>query len=353
MGLGAQKLAVGWASSAVFACINTQRRSQARGLATEFIARQRALDIDAVRADEDLLQEARDRAKEARDRFEKAVKSAFQHVIYLAEDGDGNRTDQTYRFDKEGQSALDGSVVWAALVEADKAYGEGEFDTKALLHQLRSTDWGRPLSEIRDAFWNAPRLPLLPGGDDELRRAIFHAVQAGEARLVDKDGVDRKAVTPAEINLSSSGIRLEKPAGTQQEAEVAVPALLGKTRSAADAALDAAGLVLDGDGDGVVATQEPAAGTTVASSTKVSVTFKKGTEVRVEHQLAIAKTTALLDASTRDSFRTLLMALQNAVGDGDASHISLNVQVVVTSDVRDDLMAKAEVAGITPKVTDL
>jgi PASTA domain len=243
--------------------------------------------------------------------------------------------------------------VWAALVEADKAYGEGEFDTKAFLHQLRSTDWGRPLSEIRDAFWNTPRLPLLPGGDDELRRAIFHAVQAGEARLVDKDGVERKAVTPAEINLSSSGIRLEKPGGAQQEAEVEVPALLGKTRSAAQAALDAAGLVLHGDGDGVVATQEPAAGTTVAASTGVTVTFERAAQARVEHQLAIAKTAALSDASSRDSLRTLLMALQNAVGDGDASHISLNVQVVVTSDVKEDLLAKAEVAGITPKVTDL
>ena len=40
------------------------------------------------------------------------------------------------------------------------------------------------------------------------------------------------------------------------------------------------------------------------------------------------------------------MALQNAVGDGDASHIALNVQVVVTSDVKDDLLTKAESAGI-------
>jgi hypothetical protein len=221
------------------------------------------------------------------------------------------------------------------------------------LHQLRSTDWGRPLSEIRDAFWNAPRLPLLPGGDEELRRAIFHAIQAGEVRLVDKDGVERKALTPAEINLSSSGIRLEKPAGAEKETEVTVPALLGKSRAVAQGALDAIGLVLDGDGDGVVATQEPTAGTTVTTSTKVSVTFKKAPVTRVEHQLAIAKTTTLGDASTRDSFRTLLMALQNAVGDGDASHISLNVQVVVTTDVKDDLITKAEVAGITPKVTDL
>jgi hypothetical protein len=47
------------------------------------------------------------------------------------------------------------------------------------------------------------------------------------------------------------------------------------------------------------------------------------------------------------------MAIQNAVGDGDATHISLNVQVVVTTDVKDDLLAKAESAGINPKVTDL
>jgi hypothetical protein len=353
MGLGENKLAVGWASSAVFACVNTQRRAHARGLATEFLARERALEIDAVRADEDLLREAKDRAKEARERFEKAVRNAFQHVIYLGEDADGNRADHTYRFDKEGQSALDGSLVWAALVEADKAYGEGEFDTKALLHQLRSTDWGRPLSEIRDAFWNTPRLPLLPGGEEELRRAIFQALHSGQLLLVDKDGAERRAITPAEVNLGSSGIRIEKPRGSDPGTDVVVPDVVGKARSAARVALNEAGLVADGEGDGTVATQDPAPGTTVAASTGVTLTYKKTTEVRVEHQLAIAKTTAVGDAPTRDSLRTLLMALQNAVGDGDVSHISLNVQVVVTSDVKDDLVMKADVAGIDAKVTDL
>jgi hypothetical protein len=355
MGLGDEKLAVGWASSAVFACVNTQRRAHARGLATEFLARQRALDIDAVRGDEDLLREAKDKAKEAGERFEKAVRNAFQHVIYLGEDADGNRTDHTYRFDKEGQSALDGSLVWAALVETDKAYGEGEFDTKALLHQLRSTDWGRPLSEIRDAFWNTPRLPLLPGGDDELRSAIFHAVQAGDLRLVDKEGAERKAVTPAEINLGSSGIRIEKPGGAESGEQVTVPDLVGMNRQEARLALDEAGLTVDGvgDGDGAVAAQDPPAGTTVAIGTKVKLIFKVITEGRVEHQLVIARTTAVGDAATRDSLRTLLMALQNAVGDGEVSHIALNLQVVVTTGVKDELVAKAEVAGVTPKVTDL
>lgn len=341
MGLGDDKLPVGWASSAVFACVNTQRRANARALATEYLARQRALDIDAVRAEDELIREAKDKAKEARDRFEKAVRSAYQHVIYLGEDTDGTRVERTYRFDKEGQSALDGSLVWAALVESDKAYGEGEFDAKALLHQLRPGDWGKPLSEIRDAFWNTPRLPLLAQGDEDLRKAIYQAVQAGELMLIDKDGVERKALAPSDINLGTSGIRISKPGGDEDE-EVAVPDVVGKSRAAARLIVESAGLLFAaGDVDGTVESQEPSAGTVVAKGSSLSVVIKKVSQKPVEHQVVLARTTALDDPGQRAALRTLLMAIQNAVGDGDASHIALNLQVVVTSEVKDDLVKKA------------
>jgi len=354
MGLGDEKLAVGWASSAVFACVNTQRRANARALATEYLARQRVLDIDAVRADDELLREAKDKAKEARDRFERAVRSAFQHIIYLGEEADGARVERTYRFDKEGQSALDGSLVWAALIESDKAYGEGEFDAKALLHQLRPGDWGKPLSEIRDAFWNTPRLPLLPQGDEDLRRALYQAVQAGEVTLVDKDGVERKALGPSDINLGTSGIRLAKAGVSDAGEDVAVPDVIGMSRAAARLTAEAAGLILvTGIDDGTVESQSVPAGSVVAKGSSLTVVIKRGSQVPVEHQVSLSRTTSLDDRGQRAALRTLLMAIQNAVGDGDATHISLNVQVVVTTDVKDDLLAKAESAGINPKVTDL
>ena len=91
----------------------------------------------------------------------------------------------------------------------------------------------------------------------------------------------------------------------------------------------------------------------MAAGTKVELTFENVPDIPVEHQVAMARTTSVDDAPTRDSLRTLLMALQNAVGDGDVSHVALSVQVVVTTDVKDDLVGKAEAAGITPKVIDL
>ena len=29
-------------------------------------------------------------------------------------------------------------------------------------------------------FWNTPRVPLLPGGDSDLRRALYSAITAGD-----------------------------------------------------------------------------------------------------------------------------------------------------------------------------
>jgi len=52
MGLGQDRLPVQWASSAVFAVINTQGRTTARGAAASYLAWERVGDMDAVRADE-------------------------------------------------------------------------------------------------------------------------------------------------------------------------------------------------------------------------------------------------------------------------------------------------------------
>jgi len=45
------------------------------------------------------------------------------------------------------------------VVRKDKAFGQGEFNTQALLHQLKDSDLGKPLEEVRDAFWNTPGSP--------------------------------------------------------------------------------------------------------------------------------------------------------------------------------------------------
>lgn len=354
MGIGPTKLAVGWASSAVFAVVNTQRRAHARKLAVEYLARKRVADIEAVRADEDLFDKAKAEVKEAESRLRKAIRDAYQHVIYLGEDAEGNRADRTLRFDKEGQSSLDGSIVWAALADADKAFGKGEFDAQALLHNLRPTDWGRPLSEIRDGFWNTPRLALLPDGDEDLRRAVFKAISEGKVRLVDKDGIERKATSPSEINLGSSGLRIAKAGETLGSQSVVVPNVVGLSGPVARVQLEAVGLWLSGYGDGAIATQVPEAGATVEPNTPVAVLFGglDGGETIVEHQVSITVTTSLADDSKRNPLRLLLNSLANAV-DESASHVQMTLKITLPTDAKDEVVTKAN--AVTPHVstTDL
>ncbi len=130
MGLGDNRLAVGWASSVVFAVINTQRRANARKLAVEYLARKRVADVDAVRTDEDLARKAHEDLTEARKRLEEAIRDAYQHLIYLGEDTQEGRTEHVIRFDKKGQTNMNGDTVWAALCDADKAFARNELDPK-------------------------------------------------------------------------------------------------------------------------------------------------------------------------------------------------------------------------------
>ena len=143
LGLGVDRLAVGWASSGVFAVLTTQLRANARKLTVEYLARKRVADIDAVRTDEALARKAHEDLTEARKRLEEAIRDAYRHIIYLGEDTQGNRTDKAIRLDKKGQSSLNGDTVWAALCDADKAFARSEFDAQALLHNLRDSDYGR------------------------------------------------------------------------------------------------------------------------------------------------------------------------------------------------------------------
>jgi hypothetical protein len=215
LGIGDNKLPVQWASSAVFAVINTQRRRNARGAVATYLAWSRVCDIDAVRTDEELLQKATGERKESRSLMEQGIRRAFQYVVYLdqgrGDEEDTGRTERVVRFEQDNQSALDGTVVWAKLVELGKGFGTDEFDAKALLHNLSKSDYGRPLNELRDLCWSSPRLPLLPGGDGDLQRAIFEAVKDGKLRVVGEDGAERTVTRPGDIAVGSGALRLEQP----------------------------------------------------------------------------------------------------------------------------------------------
>ena len=212
MGLGHTKTPVEWASSAVFAVVNTQRRKSVREAATEFLAWKR------TEASPELLQNvngrriAAENRREAEKQLIKHLRRAFQHILYLAQPTpDAQRELAEIVLEDDALTALDGATVWKSLAEKQKAFEIGQFDADALLFNLRDVDYGRPLAELRDAFWQAPRLPLLPGGEQDLRNAIYSAVQVGLLRLVDADGTTIHVDNPDSINLSSQGRRLAKP----------------------------------------------------------------------------------------------------------------------------------------------
>ena len=214
MGIGPDKLPVQWASSAVFAVVNTQRRSQARGVAVTYLAWDRVAAMDAVRADEELAEQAREQRAEARRNLDTALRRAYQHALYLGEgeDDEHARVDRIITFEQENESALDGTVVWKELAKKGKAFSAtSPLDAKALLHNLNAGDYGRPLDEVRDLFWSTPRMPLLPGGDADLQQAIFQAINDGSLRLVGADDLDRAVTRPGDIGVGQSGLRLAKP----------------------------------------------------------------------------------------------------------------------------------------------
>ena len=149
-----------WASSAVFAVVDTQRRANARGMAVEYLARKRALEADEVKNDEDLKATGTKEFLQAKEQLEKALKRAYQHVVYLAQpDPDGDRHLDQISFEDEHSSALDGTIVWKALAERDKVFDAGEFAAKALVHNLRDSDYGRTLSDLRASFYSCPATP--------------------------------------------------------------------------------------------------------------------------------------------------------------------------------------------------
>lgn len=120
--MGLDHTPVQWASSAVFAVVNTQRRAVMRGFATEYIARQKALAAPEVQLDEELKAVGTKELATAREQLIKNLRRAYQHIVFLGQpDPDAERSLEQITFDADNLTALDGTMVWKALVEADKA----------------------------------------------------------------------------------------------------------------------------------------------------------------------------------------------------------------------------------------
>lgn len=210
LGLEPDPVAVQWASSSVFLVASTRGAAVARGKAAEFVAYQKVLAGPEAEEDKEMKTKAAAERDEARKRLDDAIQRAFQHVLYLAQpDPTVNRSVVQRSL---SQGTLNGSVVWEELAAAQKAFRPGAFDATALLHNLTDRDYQRPLSEVRDAFWNTPRLSLLPGDGSDLGRAIFQAVNEGTLGIVRAGGEAVVVSGPDAINFNAPTYRLAKPA---------------------------------------------------------------------------------------------------------------------------------------------
>lgn len=210
LGVGENPFPVEWASSLVFAVVNTQRRNRAYQLILDYIGWKRVCARDDVQKDFSQNNEARKEFDLIEKRTREAIKAAFQHIVYLG-DKANVRVALDHRFEGDSQSALSGADVWKALVDKEKAFAVGTFDFKALRANLQETDFNLPLEDLRKSFWKSPRMPLLGGGQQELQNAIFAAIKDDKLRLVNFKGEEVLCNAPGDINLNSSNTRLALP----------------------------------------------------------------------------------------------------------------------------------------------
>ena len=212
MGLGPDALSFAWASSAVFACAHTALRAQARGVASEWLACQRVAEMDSVRNDPDMNTRARQQEREALTELDKRVRLCYKHIVYLAPTDEHDRKAGFRRIQQDNLTALSGADVWTELRQMSKAARLDEFDARMLQANLQANDYGRPLCEIRDSFWDNPHKPLLAAGETELAAAIYEAVAAGDIELVDSNGDLYRANNASDVNLASKVLRLRRVA---------------------------------------------------------------------------------------------------------------------------------------------
>lgn len=349
LGQGPGQLPVQWASSAVYAVVNTQRRSLARSVAAEYLARSKALAAPEVQADEELKATGTKELAAAKDQLDKALKRAYQHVAYVAQpDPDGERYLDQLTFDDDTLTALNGTIVWKGLADRDKVFDAGQFGAQALLHNLREQDYGKTLADIRAAFYSAPRLPLLYESDRDLQQAIYDAVSQGSLRIVDASGTAVQVTTPGQVNLTSTALRIAAP----------TPVGPGDEAGAQDGPDDSHG---GGTASGGGSTSTPTGGSggpsTAGAAAGTSATAgggEAGAASSADRQVAFSFTSNLLaGAETADGFAALFRAFYMALDERQISYLQGTLQLVVNSAVVEQIQPLLTDLGITATVKDI
>ncbi|MXW60960.1 MAG: DUF499 domain-containing protein [Acidimicrobiaceae bacterium] len=326
MGQGSSPMSVQWASSSVFAVANTATRAQARGLASEWLARKRVAELPVVQADDDMSAQAKRDAADALKALDARVKLCFRHIAYLAPKGDFERENRFVRLANDKQDSLNGAHVWALLRDESKVFEVGEFGYGAFMHNLRDGDYGVPLAEVRDSFWSNPHKPLLPTGAGELSAAIYAAVAGGDIELIDEGGEVFAVHNHGDINLASRTVRLRRAVASDPPNPVPAPNSTDK--------------VVPAGTDPPQPDQQPSTRPPVPSPSQ-------------HWQLSLTANTGLGPDVDRDSLVSLLREIINCIEDGfendEIQHIAQSTQITLTAEPADidTLRSLAQAAGVT------
>ena len=340
LGQGTRQLPVQWASSAVFAVVNTQKRALARGLAVDYLAKQRALAAPEVQNDNELKETGASELDAARDQLTRAVKRAYRHIVYVVQpDPDGERYLDQLTFDDDNLTTLNGTVIWKGLAERDKVFGQGEFGARALLHNLRDQDYGRTLSDIRAAFYSAPRLPLLFGGDSDLQQAIHDAVSQGLLRIVDGAGTEVAVTASGQVNLLSAGLRLARPQ-PQACPTCSQPAHESECLAASGIAdRDSA----HGDGTGLGSRVDSGSQGTGAATAGVDASRAAARE----RQVAFSFTSNLLASNENaDKLAALFRTFYITLDERQISYLQGTIQLILQAEAAEQIQQQLDALGI-------
>jgi hypothetical protein len=342
LGAGQDKAAVEWASSAVFAVASARSRVQARRAAADYLACERVLEGPEVQEDSEMLMEATSQLGQIRGRLREVVQRSFQHVLYLAQP-DPTVERQVAHLTLE-KSTLSGAAVWEALAKAQKVFRPGEFTSAALLHNLRDSDYQRPLSEVRDGFWNAPRLGLLPDGVSDLRQAIYQAVEDDQLRIV-RAGDETVLVTaPTEINFNAPSYRLAKPLPKPGDSEPAHGGRVATTGTdARHGGGGTTGSRTSGSGAGIESL--PGAG----STSDPEATGQQAVEQRLA--FTVMKNLASEPAAA-DKLAQMFRRLYDILDRGSVTYLSVTLQASLPASQAQEFAELAQSLGVNVTIRD-
>jgi len=342
LGLGQDKAAVEWASSAVFAVASARSRLQARRVAADYLACGRVLEGPEVLEDSDMLMQATSQHDEIRSRLDETIRRAFQHLLYLAQP-DPTVEREVAQLNLE-QSTLSGAAVWEALASAQKVFRPGDFTSTALLHNLRDSDYQRPLSEVRDGFWNTPRLGLLAGGVSDLRQAIYAAVKEGNLRIV-RAGNEAVLVTaPTEINFNAPSYRLAKPLPKPPESDPTHPGAATKT-----------GTDPRYGSHGAAGSRMPADGATVGSNSAGGSTTEPDDagHQTIEQRLAFTVMKNLVsEPAAADKLAQVFRRLYDFLDRGSVTYLSATLQASMPALQAQEFAELAQNLGVNVTIRD-